>query len=154
MWRKFPFSQFSFIGWMNRIWIPQTFSGISTYGWSSSSQGRVDNVWLSSVESKATQDFPGGPLIQNSPANAGDTVWILGLGRSLMPWGSWACVPQLLSRALGPVRAATEARVLRARGLKQERPPPGDPCTWQRRAASAAATRKSCTAVKTQDSQK
>ena len=43
-------------------------------------------------------DFPGGPVVKNLPAyhcrGPGlDPCW----GRSHMPWGSWACVPQMLS---------------------------------------------------------
>ena len=42
-------------------------------------------------------DFPGGPVVKNSPANSGDTGLIPGPGRFHMPWSSWACAPQLLS---------------------------------------------------------
>ena len=31
------------------------------------------------------QDFPGGPVVKNLPANAGDTGLIPGMGRSHMP---------------------------------------------------------------------
>ena len=75
--------------------------------------------------------------MKSSPANAGDTLWIPGLGRSLISQGNQVRVPQLLSRVLGPVRDATEAHVLRARGLKQEKPPLGEACTWQPRVALA-----------------
>ena len=34
------------------------------------------------------QDFPGGPLVKNLPANAGVTGLIPGLGRFHMPWGN------------------------------------------------------------------
>ena len=33
-------------------------------------------------------DFPGGAVVKNPPANAGDTRLIPGLGRSHMPWSS------------------------------------------------------------------
>ena len=33
-------------------------------------------------------DFPGGALVKNPPANAGDTGSSPGLGRSHMPWSS------------------------------------------------------------------
>ena len=33
-------------------------------------------------------DFPGGAVVKNPPANAGDTGSIPGLGRSHMPWSS------------------------------------------------------------------
>ena len=41
--------------------------------------------------------FPGGSLVKNLPANAGDTSSIPGLGRSRMPRGTSARVPWLLS---------------------------------------------------------
>ena len=50
-------------------------------------------------------DFPDGPVIKSPPANSGDTGLIPGLGRSHMPRGNLACVPQLLSpysRACAP----------------------------------------------------
>ena len=40
--------------------------------------------------------FPGGAVVENLPANAGDTGSSPGLGRSHMPWSSWAREPQLL----------------------------------------------------------
>ena len=43
-------------------------------------------------------DFPGGPVVKNSPANAGDTGSIPDLGRFHM---SQACTPQLLSLCAG-----------------------------------------------------
>ena len=41
-------------------------------------------------------DFPGGPVVKNPPANAGDAGLILGLGRFHLPRGNQACAPQLL----------------------------------------------------------
>ena len=41
--------------------------------------------------------FPGGAVVENLPANAGDTGSSPGLGRSHMPRSNWACEPQLLS---------------------------------------------------------
>ena len=41
--------------------------------------------------------FPGGTVVENPPANAGDTGSSPGLGRSHMPQSNWACEPQLLS---------------------------------------------------------
>ena len=41
------------------------------------------------------QDFSGGPVVENPPANAGDMGSIPGPGRSHMPWGNWAHGPQL-----------------------------------------------------------
>ena len=34
------------------------------------------------------EDFPGGPVVKNPPANAGDTGSIPGLGRFHMPQGN------------------------------------------------------------------
>ena len=34
------------------------------------------------------QDFPGGAVVKNPPANAGDTGLIPGLGRCYMPWSN------------------------------------------------------------------
>ena len=34
------------------------------------------------------QDFPGGPLVKNPPANAEDTGSSPGPGRSHMPWSN------------------------------------------------------------------
>ena len=42
-------------------------------------------------------DFPGGAVVKNPPANAGDTGSIPGLGRSHMLQSNWARAPQLLS---------------------------------------------------------
>ena len=36
----------------------------------------------------AMRDFPGGSVVKNPPANAGDTGSIPGLGRSHMPWSN------------------------------------------------------------------
>ena len=65
-------------------------------------------------------DFPGGSVVGNPPANAGDMDSVPGPGRFLMPWSNQAHVPQQLSpcsRAcelqLQSLHAATtEARAL------------------------------------------
>ena len=43
------------------------------------------------------EDFPGGPMVENLPANEGDTGSILGLGRFHMLWVTYAHAPELLS---------------------------------------------------------
>ena len=53
--------------------------------------GRVKGI------KKGTWDFPGGAVVENLPANAGDTGSSPGLGRSHMPWSNWAREPQLLN---------------------------------------------------------
>ena len=45
---------------------------------------------------KMPDDFPGGAVVKNPPASAGDTGSIPGPGRSHMPQGNQACAPQLL----------------------------------------------------------
>ena len=65
-------------------------------------QGKVNFHPVSAVESalkgyhllgKAiykynSRDFPGGPVVNNPPTNAGDTGLNPGLGRFHMPWGN------------------------------------------------------------------
>ena len=63
--------------------------------------------------------FPGGVVVKNLPANAGDTGSIPGLGRSHMPQSNEACVPQLLS----PYSTTTEAHPPRSCAPQQEKPP-------------------------------
>ena len=77
------------------------------------------------------RDFPGGAVVRNPPANAGDTGSSPGLGRSHMPRSNEAHEPQLLSlhsrahepQLLSPCTATTDARVPRARAPQQEKPP-------------------------------
>ena len=44
---------------------------------------RFHTLWFQII----LQDFPGGPVVRNSPASTGDTGSIPGPGRSHMPWG-------------------------------------------------------------------
>ena len=64
-------------------------------------------------------DFPGGAVVKNPPANAGDTGSSPGPGRSHMPRSNTACTPQLLS----PRATTTEACVPRVHASQQEKPP-------------------------------
>ena len=58
--------------------------------------------------------FPGGAVVENLPANAGDTGSNPGLGRSHMPRSDWAREPQLLSlRVWSLCSAAGEAAMVR-----------------------------------------
>ena len=58
--------------------------------------------------------FPGGAVVENLPANAGDTGSSPGLGRSHMPRSDGAREPQLLSlRVWSLCSAAGEAAVVR-----------------------------------------
>ena len=54
---------------------------------------------------------------KNLPANAGDTGWSPGPGRSHMPWSNKACAPQLLSllsRAREPQLRSLSATTIEA----------------------------------------
>ena len=76
-------------------------------------------------------DFPGGAVVKNLAANAGDTGSSPGPGRSHMLQSNKACVPQLLSlrsrvckpQLLSPCATTAEAHVPRARAPQQEKPP-------------------------------
>ena len=58
--------------------------------------------------------FPGGAVVENLPANAGDTGSSPGLGRFHVPQSSWACEPQLLSpRVWSLFSVAREAVIVR-----------------------------------------
>ena len=68
-------------------------------------------------------DFPGGAVVKNPPANAGDTGESPSPGRSHMPRSHEARAPQILSlcsrarepQLPSPRATTTEARVPRAR---------------------------------------
>ena len=76
-------------------------------------------------------DFPGGTVVGNPPANAGDSGSSPGPGRSHVPQSDWAREPQLLSlcckarepQLLSPQATTTKARVPGARAPQRERPP-------------------------------
>ena len=83
-------------------------------------------------------------MVENLPANAGDTGSSPGLGRSHMPRSNWAREPQLLSSArLEPV-------LRNNRGRDSERPAHRDE-EWPPPAATRESPR---TETKTQHSQK
>ena len=60
---------------------------------------------------KYFQGFPGGAVVENLPANAGDTGSSPGLGRSHVPRSNGAREPQLLS--LRVCSARREAAIVR-----------------------------------------
>ena len=63
---------------------------------------------------KKFKGFPGGAVVENLPANAGDTGSSPGLGRSHMPRSNWAREPQLLSLRVWSLCSATrEATMVR-----------------------------------------
>ena len=58
--------------------------------------------------------FPGGAVVENLPANAGDMGSSPGLGGSHMPRSNWAREPQLLSLRVWSLCSATrEATMVR-----------------------------------------
>ena len=60
------------------------------------------------------EGFLGGAVVENLPANAGDTDSSPGLGRSHMPQSSWAREPQLLSLRVWSLCSTTrEAAIVR-----------------------------------------
>ena len=77
------------------------------------------------------QGLPGGAVVKNPPADAGDTGSSPGPGRSFMPRSNEARAPQLLSlrsrarkpQLLSPRATTAEACVPRARAPQQEKPP-------------------------------
>ena len=66
---------------------------------------------------KQFRGFPGGAVVENPPANAGDTGSSPGLGRSHMPRSSWARAPQLLSLRVWSLCSATREATM-VRGLR------------------------------------
>ena len=63
---------------------------------------------------KKKEGFPSGAVVENLPANAGDTGSCPGLGRSHMLWSDWAREPQLLSLLIwSPCSATREAAIVR-----------------------------------------
>ena len=60
------------------------------------------------------EGFPGGAVVENLPANAGDMGSSPGPGRSHMLWSNWAREPQLLSLRVWSLCSATrEAATVR-----------------------------------------
>ena len=59
---------------------------------------------------KHSWGFPGGAVVENLPANAGDAGSSPGLGRSHMPQSNWAREPQLLSLRVWSLCSAMRGR--------------------------------------------
>ena len=68
--------------------------------------------------------FPGGAVVENLPANAGDTGSSPGLGGSHMPWSNWAREPQLLSLHVWSLCSATRGRDSEGPAHRDEEWPP------------------------------
>ena len=70
--------------------------------------------YYSVLKRKEILGFPGGTVVENLPANAGDMGLSPGLGRSHMPQSDWAHEPQLLSLHVWSLCSATgEAVIMR-----------------------------------------
>ena len=55
------------------------------------------NKYQENILKAAREGFPGGAVVENLPASAGDAGSSPGLGGSHVPWSDWAREPQLLS---------------------------------------------------------
>ena len=92
-----------------------------------------------------SRDFPGGAVVKNPPANAGDMGSSPGPGRSHMPRSNYARAPQLLSlrsrarepQLLSPCATTTEAHAPRARAPQQKKPLQWEARVPQQRVAPA-----------------
>ena len=76
--------------------------------------GKVGHLSMIFLQLIKLWGFPGGAVVENLPANAGDTGSSPGLGRPHMPRSSWAREPQLLSLRIWSLCSATrEATIVR-----------------------------------------
>ena len=112
-----------------KIWITiqKSITPIMLYNDSISVRGLWNNKFylrdlkkLRKIENQISKDWalPGGTVVKNLPACAGDMGSSLGPGRSHMQQSSWACVPQLLSlhsRARKPQLLSPRATTAEAR---------------------------------------
>ena len=102
------------------------------------------------------RNFPGGAVVENPPANAGDTGSSPDPGRSHMPRSNEVRAPQLLSlcsrahepQLLSPCATTTEAHKPRACAPQQEKPPQREVRTPQRKVAPAHHNYRKPTCIK------
>ena len=70
--------------------------------------------WLYYFNKSSVSGFPGGAVVENLPASAGDTGSSPGLGGSHVPRSNWAREPPLLSLRVWSLCSATgEAAIMR-----------------------------------------
>ena len=82
--------------------------------WHRTSQSYRAYVLEGEAIKNINKGFPGGTVVENPPANTGDTGSSPGLGRSHMPRSNWARGPQLLSLRVWSLCSATgEAAMVR-----------------------------------------
>ena len=93
------------------------------------------------LQEKAKRDVPGGPVVKNPPANAGDTGLIPGPGRSDMPRSTEARAPQLLKPAhLEPLLCSNRSHRKKPTRCSEEQPslPTTEKASTQQRRSSTA----------------
>ena len=96
------------------------------------------------MQQQQKQDFPGGSVMKNPAANAGDLVSTPDPGRPHMPQSNWASAPQLLGLCSGvPEPQPLRPEHPRACAPKQERPPQWEATRRNSRVAPLAATLES-----------
>ena len=94
-----------------RFWVSKDIAGTNWYFKIVSQSIRFSNDVL---YKRLLLGFPGGAVVENPPANAGDTGSSHGLGRSHMLRSNWAREPQILSLPVGSLCSATrEAKIVR-----------------------------------------
>ena len=69
-------------------------------------------MWLFIIKNQNSGGFPGGTVVENLRANAGDMGSSPGLGRPHMPRSNWAREPQLLSLRVWSLCSATRDAVI------------------------------------------
>ena len=74
--------------------------------------GTVQDTALRTVTKRHALGFPGGTVVENLPANAGDRGSSPGLGGSHMPRSNWAREPQLLSLRVWSLCSATRGAAI------------------------------------------
>ena len=83
------------------------------------------------MQDEIIEDFPGGPVVKNLPANAEDSSSVPGLGRSQVLRNNWICAPQLLSLCSKAHKQQLLSLQSRAHALQQEKPPQREAHTQQ-----------------------
>ena len=121
-----------------KIFIASSIGPLPMGGWPISARGRHGCVtcfghWTMTGTDSPTSEqsfkshfvgFPGGAVVENLPANAGDTGSSPGLGRSHMPRSNWAREPQLLSLRVWSLCCATRGRNSEGPAHRDEEWPP------------------------------
>ena len=114
-------------GFQPSSWESSEFTPNATFSFATNFPTPSFNLFSSPYHLNTTfRGFPGGAVVENLPANAGDTGSSPGLGGSHMPRSDWAREPQLLSLRVWSLCSATgEAAVVRGprTAMKSDTPP-------------------------------